>query len=225
MTLAAQIRAWITGDRLFHQQAIALYAQIKGPYPYSYFADYIHSPFLPDPVEKNLLEIFRAYLEAHRDEADLSDVDADQEVDEVDVSPFSRKERPEPDTIVQLRERGRQWMKQQSYLHAQLSNEMSDKERFHVAQELMEVVRPNVDRIYRSLRNYEETGEIPAMAAGESLKASVADLMNKRNTLRSRISRLKGKLSGVLPPEDEMKYEKELLEKQYALMELEKELE
>lgn len=220
MTIAQRVDNWLSGSRLNHREAISIYPFIDGPYPFDYFAPYMDAEFLPDRIENQLVEIFYSWLSIQPEVPSSESNYVDQ-----DVPPEKRV--VEPDAIVHLRERGKILLKEQAFLHSQLSVAESDEDRFDIAKKLLgkNGVVGKIDRVYNGLREFEKTGSIPAIAAPSSLKEKILLQIKKRDSLKPRISRLKSKLKGDLPPKDRLKYEKELLEKEALVADIEKELE
>lgn len=218
MTTMQRIKKWLEGSRLNHREAIALYSFIKGPYPNSHFACYMDADFLPDGIENQLVEIFYNWLSTQPEET-LPKVSY--------VTSPEKVITPEPEVITQLRNRGKLLLKEQAFLHARLSAVESDEERFEIAKQLLDKkgVVGKIDRVYNGLREFEKSGDIPAIAASSSLKEKVLEQVKKRDSLKPRISRLRSKLKKDLSKEVRLKYEKELLEKEALLADIEKDLE
>ncbi len=217
MTIVQRVKRWVQGDHLDHQEGVTLYGITGGPYPYTHFAPYISAPFLPDGLEKQLIEIFKHYLDNHQCEAEGT-------ARHVAAPIITLEKEPDPKEVISLRNKGRMLLKMQANLHAQLDIVTTDEERYDLADQIMSDVIPKTDRVYNGIRQFEQTGEIPSVAVPDDLKAKLIDLINKKNSIASRISRIKGKLKGDLSEDAKKKYEKELLEKQHLLSDIEIEL-
>ena len=107
---------------------------------------------------------------------------------------------------------------------AEQQEKYSDSDRYEIARELVEEIVPTLDELYDRIRTYENTGDLPALLERD-IKKQIIELMNKRNSLKSRISRIKRMMKkDGLSNTEKGKLEKELLEKEVVLQGVEGEL-
>jgi hypothetical protein len=87
----------------------------------------------------------------------------------------------------------------------------------------MENTIPKLDDIYDQIRDFQESGIVPAVPLGNIVKETV-EKMQRLQSIRSRISRLKKFLEGKMEAKKRQEYEVELLEKESEAIGIEKEL-
>lgn len=126
----------------------------------------------------------------------------------------------EPFEIRALRQQARQLHKRQDMLFYTMQagiETQNDEERFEIAKEIMETIIPALDETYMQIRRWQKNGQLPSVAA-------VADATdgNMRTILsiRSRISRLRGKIAAGGSTTEIDKWSIEITEKQQKLKEL-----
>jgi hypothetical protein len=132
---------------------------------------------------------------------------------------------PEPETVSQLRQKGRKLKKEEAYLHAQLvttAQHPDQSKLYELASAIMEI-EYELDDVYGQIRRYEEKGELP-IDNRRQLINEVVEKMKRRDSLRPRIYRIKKELKKELDPIDRQKYEQELAEKEAELKQIEEEL-
>lgn len=133
----------------------------------------------------------------------------------------------EPGEILELRQEAKNLHKRQSYLHSLMCEAAKNnrkKEAYQLARELMEEVIPRLDAIYNQIREWKETGIVPNPPSPDGFKKGV-ELMKRRESLRTRILKLKKLLSSKLEERIRQRYENEILDKIKELKELEEVLE
>lgn len=129
----------------------------------------------------------------------------------------------EPSAIQELKNRAKPLHKLQSHLHEQLRHATTDEERYDIAHQMMSEVRPALDAIYNKIRHWEQTKEVPFVLSLEAEKA--VEMMKRRESLKPRISRLKGWIkSEKVAESDKAKHRIELEEKEAELAQIKKEL-
>lgn len=130
-----------------------------------------------------------------------------------------------PIEVLQLRDRGKNLLKQQSRLHALLCAAQTDQERYEIAREMMEDVIPQIDFIYNSVRDWEKTGVAP-LSDRENIVRSTVEKMQRLESLRTRVARVKMWLEGkkILSPTDRQRYEQEVAVKELEMAEIRQEL-
>lgn len=176
-------------------------------------------PFVPPSARAELQEALR-YLEG-------------RPLPEVTAAPPPPAKRPEePPEIDRLRQQGRLLKKREARLHAELCLVAQQEEneeragRLHsIAREIMEDIEPQLDDIYGQLRAWDQEGVPPVSDRRRIMEETVAK-MNRRETLRSRIYRLRKWLDGGknLSEEKRRAYQVELNEKELELREIEESL-
>ena len=217
MSIYQSIQKWIHDGQVY-VEGVRIYRQIGGSYPLHYFEQYCEAPFVPTEVEAHLYFFLSTY-----DGPDQSDsTSIPQSIDTPAISPIQRPE--DPTIIQQLRQKAKSLHKQHDYQKGQLHQASSPQERYEIAQSIMEVTIPALDKTYHQLRVYEQTGALPSMNADPDLVATIVKKMQHRETLKSRLSRLKGLLKKTTDGETRGKYRKEQIAKALELAELEQEL-
>lgn len=233
MSLASEIQKWFA-QKGSYLQGVNLYRRCGGPYPNRTFEGYEDAPYVPDETENLLRSALLAYLELHQEplqdgageEEDVPLNDSDEVFSTNKIKkPYRPKTEQEPAEIQRLRLEARLLHKKHALLHARLMDEELEKNRLSLIREMMEEVIPALDGIYDDIREWQSTGELPK--AGERNADVVAETVQKmlrRDSLKSRISRLKSMLKKKLPDAERMNYEKELLEKEVEKKGIEEEL-
>jgi len=217
--LSNQIQAWFKNGKPY-SQGVALYRQTGGAYSVVMFERYIGARYIPKNILQRLSMVLSKYLQTNP-LVDQAPLPRDQNDTTRTIVQYVPNKKIEPSEITQLREKAKLLHKRHAFLHAQLSILESDEERYEVAKEIMEEVIPTLDSIYDQIRVFEKEGKLPIP---EKEKRAV-DLLNKRNSLRSRISRLKSILKkDDLESTKKTKYQKELLAKEILLQKIENEL-
>ena len=232
MDIVTQIRAWLIDG--YYLQGVELYRQVGGAFPMSAFEGYEEANYVPKDVENRLRYALEQYVTGapifeqttiHHPQKEAKTFG--QNMSNVVVATTTPTS--EPDAILRLRKEARQLHKRQDDLKSRINlmaenpTRFKDHERYQVAEELIDVVTPELDGIYDRIRDWKKTGELPAVAKNNIVKDTVKK-MQKLAALKSRVSRLKGMLNKRMLEVDRNKYEKELLEKRVEVKELEEEL-
>lgn len=97
----------------------------------------------------------------------------------------------DPEEIIFLKNSAKKLHKEESLLHAQLCKSRSLSVRYDISHKICVNVGPELDRIYKEIKNYNKTGEIPITAKKVDKIQDVKELYNKLNSIKSRLSRLK----------------------------------
>lgn len=135
----------------------------------------------------------------------------------------------EPEVLTQYRAMGRRMLKIQADLHTRIKVADTDAARYELAEQLMEDVIPEVDRIYDAIRAYENDKVVPPAPEVDAVRIAAKKLV-KEKYLHDRLIRLRrwleaGKKDGRSLSEVETSaYEKEVLEKTAELEALRLEL-
>lgn len=103
----------------------------------------------------------------------------------------------EPPEVQQLREKARELRKKYSLLHAQLASAQSNEERYEIAREIMEEVIPQEDRVWDSIRRFEQSGIIPEPQTAGDLVQQVVKKVQRIFNLRTRASKYKKQLTSL----------------------------
>ena len=207
-----EIKAWLSGNRGF-LPGLRIYRNINGKYPLSIFTGYTKANFVPPVVMARLVEAFRIYLrEVPVSAAPIEETTVRSTIPKTTDTAVTS----EPAAIQSLRLQARSIHKQHAHIKSQLISATADEDRYGYARKIMEEIIPSLDRIYDQIRQWESTGEIPAI-----IENKPDDRYKKINSVAPRISRLK-KLLGdeKLTPAKRQKYEKELVDKQILLAKL-----
>jgi hypothetical protein len=220
MTIAQQIQKWFDEEGSY-MNGVALMG-LAG-YDNRRFQIYLSAAFVPYDIQQRLNSLLSSYLIEHPAEEAL-------EKTEVRASPstYSIPQKNEPDAILALREKAKKWHKKQAMLHAEMRSAAlaeDEKKTYEYAREIMEDVIPTLDEIYDNIRKFQETGELPSLAATNDIVAQTVQKMERLYSFRSRVSRLKGKIKkGGEDDNTIQKWKKELLEKELEIKRLENEL-
>lgn len=221
MELRQKIEDWLLGGCLYFE-GVALYRWVQhGSYPVQYFEGYEGAKFIPEEIEKRLKYALVSALE----KLPIRRTETTQPT-AVSLQPLAISPSPlaEPETILQLREQAKSLHKTHALIHARMVDAIADEDRFAFASQIMEDIVPSLDAIYDKIRAWQDTGELPP-ATIANRDRYIIEKMLRRNSLKSRISRLTAMLTKKMPDQEKMKLEKELLEKEVELKEIEVELE
>ena len=212
-----RILSWFKKDCPYYE-GVAIYRQTCGPYAPQLFEQYLTGHFVPDDIEKRLKYALECYLEAHQDETEGLEEEEQHEVPDQEA-PTDKIE--EPKAISNLRESAKLLHKRHAMLHSELRIAGTDKKRLELASDIMENVIPELDGIYDRIRDWQNTGELPAeLSTVDTVQDTVKKMLHVAS-LKSRISRLTGFMKKQLSASDRQKYEEEKLEKEIELAELE----
>lgn len=200
---------------------VELYRQVGGDYPISYFLGYENASFVPDTIERRLEYALRIALQTLPDDApEIPSLQTGHAEVANNIAPSANPAPIEPAPIQQLRAEAKELHKRQAYLHAQLSIVERQEVRAELVVEIMETVIPRLDAIYDHIRGYEDTGELPT-AAPNNRDGYIIERMLRRNSLKSRISKIKSLLKKAMEDVAKAKLKNELLEKQVELQGIE----
>lgn len=125
----------------------------------------------------------------------------------------------DPEEIKRLKSEAQRLHKLESNTHAQLCRSRSEKVRYDLAYKLCVTIGPELDDIYKKIKEYNATGKVPVQIQAVDKIEDVTALFNRLNSLRSRESRLK-KLINNPDPGKANKYLKELKDKQKEIDEI-----
>lgn len=213
MNLSELIHEWIHSEGSFIEGIRLLHLTGR---PVAHFEAQLERPYVDPSQKQALAQQLRQYLQLNPPSK---------------IIPVQPDEMPveEPAAIQDLRRQAIPFHKRYSHLKAQLyqmsveTNKYSDPDRYEIAREIMEGVLPKTDAIYDQIRAWEETGELPPERNDELVRQTV-EKMQRIQSLRPRISRLKKLLAGKLSVEKRRRYEVELLAKEVEVRYLEEEL-
>jgi len=128
----------------------------------------------------------------------------------------------EPEVVFQYRNIGRRLLKQQADLHSKMKVAATDTERYLLAEQLMEEVIPEIDRVYDAIRDYEQHHVVPPPPEMDAVRVAASKLM-KVKYLSDRISRLRrwidtgAKDKQPLTEAEKAGFKEEITEKEAAL--------
>ena len=125
----------------------------------------------------------------------------------------------DPEEIKRLKSEAKRLHKLEANTHAQLCRSRSEKVRYDLAYKLCVTIGPELDDIYKKIKEYNTTGKVPVQIQTVDKIEDVTALFNRLNSLRSRESRLK-KLINNPDPVKSNKYRKELKDKQKEIDEI-----
>ena len=186
MRIKEAIDKWVSSGKIF-VQGVQIYKEIGGSYPHEYFEQYCQAPFVPTEVENNLFY----FLSNYKGEKAITQAFIPNNTH----TPAHRTQIPpgqEPQIILQLKTKAKSLHKHHVYLKGKLHNTSSEEKRYEIAHSIMERIIPEIDQVYQKINNYQDTGQLPSSQTDPSLVAEVVQKMQRRETLKSRLSRLKG---------------------------------
>lgn len=203
------IAEWIEQDGTF-LDGLALYRQAGGTHRLSELERIVEKRFLSQ-ADKDLLRNL------------LTQLMPPSQVSGIAIS-NRHTDAAEPAQVEDLRQRGRKLKKRESFVHAQMvieAEQGADQEKLYLlAEEMMQDIHPQLDQVYDALREYEQKGILPPNNKQEIIQETV-EMMKKRDSIRTRIYRLRGMLEKEkLDQLDRQKYEAELAEKEQELAQL-----
>lgn len=230
MNLREQIIHWL--DDGYYLQGVALYRQVGGIYPINIFEGYEEANYVPEALEQKL----RFALETYLSDNPIFEQEIIYHPPKPKPSHLKQVEIPTPTPsvnlpiqIIRLKEQAKKLHKRQDDLktrHNLMVEEaakFSDQQRYHIAHKLLGEVTPQLDSIYDRIREWEKTGEVPAVAKNDIVR----DTVKKMQTIKyrnERISKIKRLLKQKPSQERKAELEKELLEKQVEVKKLKDEL-
>ena len=108
----------------------------------------------------------------------------------------------------------------------QQEDKFTDQDRYEICLEIMTEIIPELDRIYDDIRKYEQDNIIPPMKSFSVVAREVIEMMNKRKSIKERISKVRGilKRNTELSRAEIQKYEQEIEDKTSAVELLEQKL-
>jgi len=128
-----------------------------------------------------------------------------------------------PDSIAAIKVQAVALHKRHSFVNSQMHQATTDEERLKYATEIMEVIIPTLDAKYDAIRAWEKDGELPSKSVEQDDFKKAVQMMQRKDSLTSRVSRLKGLIKKA-DGSKQQEYEIELLEKEKELLQLKKEL-
>lgn len=123
----------------------------------------------------------------------------------------------EPQAVRDLREKARRLHSEHRHVHAMMAAARNDRDRLTEAKKIMDEIVPQLDRIYRNIRVFENTGLLPTVA--DRMADSRADLLETRQKLREKASKLKKKIAATADGPNHERWQKELLATEKSLLE------
>ncbi|MEL7118626.1 MAG: hypothetical protein AAFO07_04275 [Bacteroidota bacterium] len=181
------------------------------------FRPYEKAAFILPDVKDRLIECLKKY------------VPTEESVEAIRRPIIPQQPKEEPEQVTNLRARGRALKKEESYYHAllvQAAQEEDTAERKKKLAGLAETILEiefELDEVYGDIRAYENKGIIPITDKQKIIDETV-DKMKKRNSLKSRISKIKTLLKEKLPESEKSALTLESEQKQKQLTVLEEEL-
>lgn len=206
--LSLQIQAWINSEGSY-RDGVALLV-LTSSSKKSFFETSLQKSFILPEEKVLLIKELQKYVSV--------------EPASSSPKPIPNSSIPEPIEMQRLRQRAKLLHKQEAANHTALFLVDSDEERHGLAKETMELIRPELDRIYAGIKEWETTGVLPVISAEKQLKQTIIELMNKRGSIKSRISVLKGKLKKNPGVYERGRIEQKLREKEALLLEIQKDL-
>ncbi len=207
MKIYKKIKLWLSTDSSL-KEGIELFTITGGDSKLvRRLSRYLIDPFgVPDKLKESLKEKLRAYLELYAPpekevnkaaivDMPINNQPIDEELAHLPVVPEIEKDNSVPDGIIKLRKRQivlydkYRAVKEEMYnVDSNTANEQ--QRRAALAEQILEVIMPEIKSVSETLLEWEETGELPLIKMSEDVQLTV-QMMQKRESLRSGISRLK----------------------------------
>ena len=212
MTLSEQIQSWFK-EKGNYKEGVQLLQQ-TGTKTQT-FQRYMKAKSVPPTIKAKLRTKLEAYLKKNP---------VKKKAYKPKAAPAPPPDPTEPPAIQQLREKAILLHKQQAAVHTEmrisaLKGGTNEIIAYHLAKKLMEDIVPHLTKIYNNIRHWKATGELPAVVDTDDIVQETVKKMLRRESLKSRLSRLKGKLK-TAKGEQRQKYEKEFAEKEVELAEI-----
>lgn len=139
--------------------------------------------------------------------------------------PVEQSKEQEPAEIKDLRKRAIELRKRYSYLHAQLSTLNDDHDRYQIAEQIMEELIPEEDKIWNAIREWQRTGIAPVnVALSSDIVKDTVEKMQRVYNLRTRVSKYNTDLKKSKNDLSKQRLELNLLRVKTELAQLENEL-
>ena len=134
-----------------------------------------------------------------------------------------KKTGKEPAAISALYEKGKWLMKQYSAAHVEMGLSKDKEHRAVLAQKIMEQFIPEIDRVYDQIRQFDETGKLPAPAPTVEHRAYLQGVSDMKEiiAIRTRISQRKTSSKKARSLAVKKRLEKEMIELQEQIAFLE----
>ena len=210
------IKEWLNNGGSF-RQGLDLLREHGTAADLRVFRSYENATFILPSVKNKLIEYLKRY------------VPAEEPVEVIERPVVIQQAKEEPEQVTNLRARGRALKKEESYYHAllvQAAQEEDTPERKKKLARLAETILEielELDEVYGDIRAYENKGIIPITDKQKIIDETVLK-MKKRNSLKSRISKIKTLLKGQLEESEKLALTLESEQKQKQLTALEEEL-
>jgi hypothetical protein len=219
MSLEREIRNWLSSDGSF-ASGVDLYSRTGGGPHLADFRSYCSRQYLPPGAKDQLRQILEKTAPREAEALYITK-----------PAPVSQATQQEPESVSALREQGKAVKKRESYLHAQmvfLSRQAETPERkeelYSIAQELIDEITPELDRIYDTIKEFERTGKVPMGNEAQLIKETVQKI-RKRDSVTTIVYRLRSRIKkGGMTKEEEAKTKAQLAEKEAEWEQLDKEL-
>lgn len=183
------------------------------------FARLLGRPFVDPAQKEKLIDALQVYAGAKVDTPQLT---------LSNISRYTNREADHP-AISEYRERGRMLKKQESFLHAQLvtvaqedSSDTQQQRLYDLADQIMQV-EGQLDEVYDAIREYERTGALP-VAGKAAVIADTVSKMQRRDSLRSMVYRLRKKIAVEKDPAEKDILQRDLEAKEHEIAQISGEL-
>jgi hypothetical protein len=219
MDIEKKIKDWLVSGSYF--EGVALYRWVQGEYPVRYFEGYEGASYIPEEVEFRLRNSLQKAVENLPNE-EMTEIPSLEEENDRNSVNENTPTTVEPATIQLLRSEAKLLHKTHSLVHARMVDATKDEMRYGFAKQIMEEIIPSLDAIYDKIRGWQDTGELPP-ATTSNRDRYIIEKMLRRNSLKSRISRINSTMGKGMNEVEKMKLQKELLEKEVELKEIDEE--
>ena len=220
MTIVQEIYQYLESG--WFQKGVEIYERLYGKAEAGSYRRYIGTHYVPTEVEKQLEYLLRNYAEEHPDSNPSPNATPITESGKKIVY-ITKPANEEPKAILSLREKARQLHKRHDAKNAELRHAKDDQTRYAISYEIMEIIIPALDELYDKIRHFESTGETITQPVN-SIKKNIIEMFKRRDTLKPRISKIKGILKKPLDDARRQELNKELLNKELELKQINEQL-
>lgn len=183
------------------------------------FSRLLGRPFVDPAQKEKLIDALQVYAGAKVDTPQLAPST---------TSRYANREADHP-AISEYRERGRMLKKQESFLHAQLvtiaeeePGDTREQRLYDLADQIMQI-EGQLDEVYDAIREYERTGALP-VAGKAAVIADTVSKMQRRDSLRSMVYRLRKKVEAEKDPAEKDMLQRDLKDKEQEIEQINEEL-
>ena len=221
-----EVQAWFDDGCHFGTGMTLLARTGQHHITYAKLTPYMRGSYVPPSAKRKLQSVLNTWLQS-QPLASQPIEEKSMPVQQVSASstvaaaPASNAE-VIPDEIAALKVQAVALHKRHSFVNAQMHETTSDEDRLKYATEIMEEIIPSLDEKYAAIRAWKEEGTLPSAITQNDLVKVAIQKMKKVDSLKPRISRLKGLIKKATGKKKQ-DYEIELMDKEKELLLIKKE--